>query len=235
MLNSKLDLQKVFDRIAGLSDIDAPSAEDESFFTQVGAFEADIHANSLLKDSTFITNLMHRQVGLLKYCIYASTRDYEFLNGFDLANSRLEEHEFTFNDIHRLFNIAFVSMAPRQKVFQVLQATVQRLGETIRFILSNSHLEIAPELKDRLNEFLYASPLVDSWCDAILMLDQQPVAENSIRDVMIKMIKEEPLPPTPKFSNLINVFIDYYNGLVFYKAWLVEYRDIVDRLMGAAR
>lgn len=234
MLNEKADIQKLFDRIAEIADVDSPQAEDEQFFAQVTAFEADVHANSLLKDSTFIANLLQRQVGLLEYCIYASTQDYEFFNGFDVSKARLNELQFTFNDIHRLFNMSFLSLSPRQKVFHVIQTTVQKIGETIRFILSNSHVEIAPELKEQLYEFLYALPLVDIWYDTILTVDQQPSDANNIRECMVKMIKEEPLPATKKPSNMINAFIDYYTGLMFYKSWLLEYRVVIARLTGSS-
>ncbi len=232
MLNEQSDLQKLFGRIASVARIDSPLADDEQFFAQVKAFEADVHANSLLKDSTFIANLLHRQVDLLKYCVFASTKDYEFFNGFDLSSAKLEDFEFTFNDVHRLFNMVLLSLSPTQKVFHVVQSTVQRIAETIRFILSNRHVEIAPDLEEMLNEFLYAMPLVDNWYDSVAMLDRQPEGENKIREVMVKMIQEEPLPATRKPSNLINAFIDYYNGLLFYKAWLVEYRRTIGRLTG---
>ena len=77
-------------------------------------------------------------------------------------------------------------------------------------------------------------PLVDNWYDTVAMLDRQPEGQSNIRESMVKMIKEEPLPATRKPSNLINAFIDYYNGLLFYKAWLVEYQRTIGRLTGNA-
>jgi hypothetical protein len=45
------------------------------------------------------------------------------------------------------------------------------------------------------------------------------------------MIKEEPLPPTRKFSNVINSFIDYYESLLFYQAWVSEYETEMNSIL----
>lgn len=226
MLNNKSDIQKTFDRIAGVANISSPSAENEGFFVYVNKFETDIRVNLLLKDSTFIANLLRRNVVLLKYYIYASTCDYDSLNNFDVASARLEEHQFTFNDVYRLHNNLLLTSSFNQKVFQAFKATVQGIGESIRFILSNNHIEIEPELENQLNGFLYALPLVDVWYDAILFNDNQQVA----RELAIKLIKEWPLPPTKDRGNIINSYIDYYYGLEYYKSWLIAYFAIIDRL-----
>jgi hypothetical protein len=47
----------------------------------------------------------------------------------------------------------------------------------------------------------------------------------------IKMIKEEPIPPTRKFSNLINSFIDYYESLLFYQSWISNYENIINDIL----
>lgn len=233
LLGHQPDVQKLFGRLAGLAEIDAPQADDSEFFDRIHEFETSTRANVLLKDSQFIANLLHRHIEVIEYCIYATTRDYDFLNTLDLSNARLEDHQLTFNDVYRLFNVSLLFWTANQKVFQVIQATVLRLADTIRFILSNSHLEIAPELTELLNNFLYALGLVENWVDMIGMIDRAPPGESSVRDTMIKMIKEEPLPPTRRTSNLINVFIDYYDSLVFYRAWIINYKAVIARLTGA--
>lgn len=233
LVGNREDIQKLFGRLAALADIDAPLADDSAFFGLVHDFETSARANLLLKDSQFIANLLRRHIEALEYCIYASTTDYEFLNTLKVSTARLNDHKFTFNDSHRLFNISLLSWSLNQKVYQVIQATVLRIADNIRFILSNSHLRIAPELGELFNTFLYALALVDNWADVIAMVDRQPPGENGIREVMIKMIKEEPSPPTRKPSNMINAFIDYYDSLVFYRDWLIGYKASIVHLTGA--
>jgi hypothetical protein len=232
LLGHQADAQKLFGRLAKLADIDAPVADDAEFFSRVHEFETSTRANVLLKDTQFIANLLNRSVEMLEYCIYASTRDYEFLNTLDLSQSRLEDHQFTFNDVHHLFNISLFSLGLNQKIYQAIQTIVLRLADSIRFILSNSHLEIAPELEELLNTFLYATGLLDNWADMIGMLDRTPGGENEVRNMMINMIKEEPLPPTKKINNMINVFINYYDNLAFYKVWIIGYKAAIARLTG---
>lgn len=229
MINERSDLQKLFDRLAKLAEITSPSAEDKHFFASIAAFETDTRANSLLKDSTFIANILRRQVELLKYCIVASTKDYNFLENFDLSNARIEDLEFTFNDVHRLYNVVLLWVSPTQKIFRFLQVTVQRIAETIRFIFSNKHVDIAPELEEKLNEFLYALPLIDNWYDSLSMFDQGS-SQKETREMLIKMVQDEPLPATRRNGNAINVFINYYDSLVIYKTWLTQYVAIIDRL-----
>lgn len=233
MLSDKTDVQKLFGRLASLADVDSPASDDAEFFSRIRDFETNVRANVLLKDSQFIATLLHRHVEILEYCIYASTRDYEFLNNVSINVTKLEEHHFTFNEIYNLFNTSIISFNINQKIYQVIQSTVSRIADNIRFILSNNHLEIAPDLEELLNSFLYALVLVDNWSDMIGMLDRQPPGEGNIRDMLIKMIKEEPLPPTRRPSNMINAFIDYHDSLLFYKDWLINYKIAITRLIGA--
>jgi len=232
LLGDQADVQKLFGRLAALADVDAPEADDAEFFARVREFETSTRANVLLKDSQFIANLLHRDVEFLEYCIYASTRDYDFFP-LDSSRARLEDHQFTFNDVHRLFNMSVGFSTLNQKIYQVIQRTVFRLADTIRFILSNSHLEIAPELEERLNSFLFDLGLLDNWADMIGLLDLRPGVDRAALEGMIEMIKKEPLPPTRKGGNIITVFIDYYESLVFYKDWVIGYKATIARLTGA--
>jgi len=233
LLGNLADIQKLFTRLAELADIDAPIAGDTEFFTRVHEFETSTRANVLLKDSQFIANLLYRDILTLEGCIYASTRDYEFFNTFDLGHAHFEDHDFTFNDIHHLFNLSLLFTNPSQKVYQEIQTTALRLADNIRFILSNSRLGKAPELEELFNTFLYSSGLLNNWAGMIGLLDRNSGKENSPRDSVVKMIKEEVLPPTRKPSNMLNVFIDYYNSLVFYKDWIIAYKGAITRLTGA--
>ena len=232
LLGNAADMQKLFGRLATLADIDAPKADDKEYFACVADFETNSRANVLLKDTTFIANLLRGNVESLEYFIYASTKDYDFLSTLDLSQAQLENHSFTFNDVYRLFNASMLFSSLQRKVYQVIQTTVLQLAENIRFILSNSHLKIAPELEDLFSRFLYTLGQVDNWANGIRMVDQTRAADDGIREMIISSIKETKLPPIKKPSNVINVIIDYYDSLVFYKGWLAEYKSTVARLTG---
>lgn len=229
LLNTRDDIQKLFGRLAKLADVDSPTVDEDDFFKNVHQFETNTKANILLKDSQMISNLMHRNTVILEYSIYASTRDYDFFDSFDIQNYDITKHDYTFNDIYRLFNFNLFAWMPNQKVYQILQNSIYHIGDTIKFILANSHLRIAPELEDKLNEFLFVIGSVDNWTDMIGMTDRQP-EPNNLREMLIKMIKEEPLPATRRPKNMINAFIDYYDCLNFFKSWLIHYKSIIGRL-----
>lgn len=232
LLGNLPDIQKLFMRLAELANIDIPVADDTKFFDRVREFETTTRVNVLLKDSKFIANLLYRDVATLKHSVYASTRDYEFFNTLDFNQTRLGDHDFTFNDIYRLFHLSLLFMNPSQKVYQEIQTTILRLVDNIRFILSNSRLGIASELEELFNTFLYSSGLINNWGGMIGLLDRDSGKKNTARDAMVKMIKEEPLPPTRKPGNMINVFIDYYDCLVFYENWIADYEKAILRLVG---
>jgi hypothetical protein len=47
------------------------------------------------------------------------------------------------------------------------------------------------------------------------------------------MIKEEPLPAKRKGGNIIDIFVAYYENLLFYKKWIIEYKTAIERLTTA--
>lgn len=232
LIGNPADIQKLFMRVATLAETDAPDSNDADFFDRIHEFETSTRENLLLKDTQFIANLLHNHVDILEFCIYASTRDYEFLNTLDINLSHLDEHNFTFNDIYRLFNVSLVTMADNQHVHQAIHTVVLRLTDNIRFILSNTHLRIAPELEELLNSFLYSLSRVDNWASTITRL-QAPQSNPKVLELAINMIKNETLPPTRRPSNMINQFIDYYDSLIFYKTWVIAYKAIINRLTGS--
>ena len=229
VLNKESDIAKVFKRIAEILEIDVPDSTDKDFFSAIESFETEIKNSILLKDTEFIYNLLFRQIELLKYSIFASTLDYKELESIDLRGDGLKNHKFTFNDTYNLFNVSLLMMFSQKKVFDVYHQTVHELSENIKFVLTYTRIEIAPKLRELLNIFLFSKIKVDDWYDAISLQDKQ--TKNGLREMAIKIIKEEPLPPTRKFSNVINHFIDYYESLEYFQNWVIEYESEIKKII----
>ncbi|MHB0756930.1 toll/interleukin-1 receptor domain-containing protein [Polaribacter sp. M15] len=229
ILNNETDISKVFKRIADILEIDVPDSTDKEFFSAIESFETDIKNTALSKDTVFIHNLLFRQIELLKYSIFASTLDYKELESVDLRGNGLKNHKFTFNDTFNLFNASLLMIFSQKKVFDVYHQTVHELSENIKFVLTYSRIEIAPKLRELLNVFLFSTIKVDDWYDGVSMQDKQ--TNNGLREMAIKMIKEEPLPATRKFSNLINHFIDYHESLEYFQSWVIEYETEINNLL----
>lgn len=237
MLGSQQDIQKLFMRLAILAHIDAPNTDAPEFFSNIHSFETSTKANVLLKDSKFIENLTKQQVRDIEHCIYASTRDWDFFFSSDpCANiPKLEDFEFTLNEVYHLFNSSLVVSTTTPKVFQVFLTSISRLADTTKFILSNNHIEIDPELKGLLDDFLFSLGQVEKWAYRIEIMElTKPDRRKNLFDEVFKMIKEEKLPPTRKSGpNIINMFIDYYDSLIYYKNWVISYRATIKRLTGS--
>ena len=229
VLNKESDIAKVFKRIAEILEIDVPDSTDKDFFSAIESFETEIKNSILSKDTEFIYNLLFRQIELLKYSIFASTLDYNELESIDLRGDGLKNHKFTFNDTYNLFNVSLLMMFSQKKVFDVYHQTVHELSENIKFVLTYTRIEIAPKLRELLNIFLFSKIKVDDWYDAISLQDKQ--TKNGLREMAIKIIKEEPLPPTRKFSNVINHFIDYYESLEYFQNWVIEYESEIKKII----
>jgi hypothetical protein len=228
-LNNQEDISKVFKRIAEILEIDAPDSSNEDFFSAIELFETKIKNTALSKDTFFIHNLLFRQIEMLKYSIFASTLDYKALESIDLRGEGLKNHKFNFNDIYNLYNISLLMIFSQKKVFEVYHQTVHELSENIKFVLTYSRIEIAPKLRELLNIYLFSTLKVDDWYDVISLQDKQ--TNNGLREMSIKMIKEEPLPPTRKFSNIINYYIDYYESLEYFRNWIVEYETEIQNIL----
>ena len=78
-------------------------------------------------------------------------------------------------------------------------------------------------------ELLFSINNKNDWYDSVQQMDKQ--TENGLREMIIKMIKEEPLPPQKKNSNLINNFIDYYESLIYFKDWIVKYETEIFKIL----
>jgi len=233
-LNNMDDIKKLFSRIASLADIATPNIGNEEFFKVISGFEETIKTSLLRKDTKFVYNLLFRHVELLTYCIYSSTADYEELNDIDLRTKDIRTYEYTFNDIYRLYNLSMLMTYVKEKVYQVFKKTVYELSDNVKFILSNSHLKLSPDLHELLNEFLYSVVIVEDWFKGVAIMDQGE-GDKSLKNSAIKIIKDEPLPPQKKFSNVINHYIDYYNSLRFYQDWLGRYNSVMNILLSDAK
>lgn len=219
ILNNQDDMRKVFNRIANLLSIDAPKLDDDSFFAAIKSFEVEIRNSILTQDTTFVYNLLNHQIEILKYCIYSSVFEYEKMDKVDLRNFR--NLEFNFNDTYNLFNIVLLMIHLNKKVSQLYYEIIHKINDDIKFVLTYSRIEIAPELKELFNEFLFSVIKVEVWYDGIERMDKQ--TSSGLREMSISMIKEEPLPPQKRFSNTFNYFIDYYESLIYFKNWVVKY------------
>lgn len=229
LLNNHADLKKLFSRIAEILNISTPDAEDIDFFNAVTNFETKIKSGLLVKDTTFIYNLLYRQIELLKYSIYSSTLELEALNKIDLQTSNIGEHKFTFNDTFNMFNISLLMIHSQKKVFQVYNDSVHQLVDNIKFVLTYNNINISPKIKELLNIMLFSIVKVDDWFAQVNLMDMQ--TGNSLREMSINIIKKEPLPPARKFGNVINSFIDYYESLLFYQAWILEYETEMNSIL----
>lgn len=229
LLSSSDDIKKLFNRVAEILNITTPDSQDTDFFNAVNSFETKIKSGLLVQDTTFIYSLLYRQIELLKYSIYASTLDFDPLSKIDLRSANISNHKFSFNDTFNLYNISLLAIYNRKKVFEIYQDSVHQLVNNIKFVLTYNNINIAPKIRELLNTMLFSVVKVDDWFDQVSIMDRQ--TENKLREMCIKMIKEEPLPPTRRFSNIINSFIDYYESLLFYQTWLSDYETEMNNIL----
>ncbi|MBU1219427.1 toll/interleukin-1 receptor domain-containing protein [Myxococcota bacterium] len=224
LLNSKEDIRRVFNRIAKLLNMNPPLSDSSEFYQKITSFEKVIVKSAISKDAIFVRNLLSRQIEILKYSIYASTRDYKEQEEIYLAGN-LSQHSFTFNDTYCLFNFSTLMIYTLSKIYEVFYKNVHELAKNARFLLSYNNIEITPEMKELLNVFIFSVVKADDWFDGISLIDKK--TNSDIREMSINMIKKEPLPPEKKNSNTINYFIDYYDSLVYFKDWIVNYEAVL--------
>jgi len=223
ILSDSGDIKKLFQRIAEILDIETPDSNDTDFFKITEEFQLQITNSLLIKDTTFVYSFLLRQIDLLKFCIYNSTLNFEESSKIDIRNHNLADYKFTFNSIHNLFNPCLLEISrPKQRVFQLFIETIQQLKDNIKFILSYHSIEISPALRDVLNSFLFSVVRVGDWSMGVDLVHIN--SENKLEEMMIKMIKEEPLPlKRREHNNLTHYFFDYYDSLLFYQQWILEF------------
>jgi len=158
-LNNRQDIKNLFNRIANLLNIAAPSLNEEIFFDAINNFEVQTQNTVIKHDTAFIHNLLFSQIELLTYSIFASTLDYKDQTSIE-PDKEIEGYNFNFRDIHHLFKDSLLMMFIGKKVYQVYYNTIQNLMDDIKFILSHQKLEISPNLKYLLNSFLFHSGVI---------------------------------------------------------------------------
>jgi hypothetical protein len=229
LLNNKNDIQKLFTRVAATLSGNSPELDDDVFFNSITTFEKEIQNTALVKDTTFIYTLLYRKIFILKYSIYASTLDHNELEKINIESDNIEKHSFTFNAIHHLYNQARLQTLIDKKVYQVFYESVNQLAEEVKFVLSYSRINITPEMRKIMDLILFHANTTNDWFDGIKKTEIK--GNEGSKDVMIQMIREEPLPPTMKTSNLINYSIAYWESLNFYKSWIVRFEKEISGIL----
>lgn len=82
-------------------------------------------------------------------------------------------------------------------------------------------LSIPLNIREILNKFLFNIQNTEFWYHQILLLDRQK--DKKLNKFFIDLIKEKDITPIYEKSNLINVFINYFNDLLFYKDWIIKF------------
>ncbi|MDN3688670.1 toll/interleukin-1 receptor domain-containing protein [Cyclobacterium jeungdonense] len=229
LINNEDDVSKLFKKIAEILGIEKPNSSNNSFFSEIKNFELKIKNSEILKDSRFIKNLLIRQIEILKYSIFYSTIEYGEKNTLNLRNEDIGNHEFTFNEIYHLFDFSMLVFVSNKRIFEVFHDTIHELSENIKFLLLYNRIDIPPKIKELLNIFLYSKFQVDNWYDQINFIANKE--SDSYIQLAIKLIKQEPLPQTKKESNIINYFIQYYESLIYFKKWIVDFEIEINSII----
>ncbi|KQR95047.1 hypothetical protein ASG01_04110 [Chryseobacterium sp. Leaf180] len=229
LLNSKADLSKLFGRIAEITHITAPDIDDEDFFNSLNTIENQIKNGLIVKDTKFIKNLLLRQVSLLKYCIYASTTDLGKISSIDTDNLDLSNYNFKFSDIYNLFNTSLLMIFTGKKIYQLYNQIIHEIIENIKFLLLYQEINIAPNIRNLLNQMLFSLPLTDDWFNMLSMIDLNH--NSSIKETLVNLIKEHSSVPSLTPGNIIIHAIFYYNSLIFYKNWITNYENEINAIL----
>ncbi|WP_180708584.1 hypothetical protein, partial [Vibrio parahaemolyticus] len=131
---------------------------------------------------------------------------------------------------HNLFNMCLLQSAdPKTKIYQLLKETVEQLFEDVKFILSYGELNIPPSVRELLNSFLFTSFKVSAWYHGLELTTN---SNEEIEKMLVKMIKEEPIPLVRRENaNFIHYCFDYYESLELYKTWIVNFEEEIFGLL----
>lgn len=229
-LSNEDDLKKLFLRISGIVSCDQPSLNAAAFLDAVKQYELSAEHNIVVRDTRFIHSLLLQDISLLVYNIHSSVMTHEELSKPDALRWKGRDQRISFNKIGALFEISLLGVTLNKKVYQRLFESINELNSSIKFVLSNSHLFIEGRLKALLEQALFGAKPTARWYEYISMIDQP--GNKGIKDIHTKMIQEEPEPPTRRpMTNAVNFMIDYYETLLFYRDWLVQYEDLMDQLI----
>ncbi|ALL71684.1 TIR domain (plasmid) [Paraburkholderia caribensis MBA4] len=233
-INRPEDMQKLFDRLAALANMRAPNASEGVFQTRIAEFEKSVVANRLIGDTAFVATLVGPDIAKLTYALVASVVKIENLQSRIEGISDLSAFRFEFKDIDNLFNPVIIETSSHKMVHALLLEQIDKVANSIKFILSNSRVELSPELEDLFKSFLFiAAHQVDKWRGAMGFSNNKLENGQTLQNIMISMIREEPTPPVRReHSNLIHGFIDYYETLLSIKGWIARYQIVLSQLLG---
>jgi hypothetical protein len=242
MMSNRKDIKNLFSRLAGLADLNIPDSDDERFFEKIQSFENSVQKNRFISDTSFITTLIGPDLGALIYLIIASATKIQDM-GQAVANWTTDD-EINFNDIENLFNVVpLINRAGMPRVYSMLAETITKVSDSIKFIISNNRIELAPDIFELLKDFLFIEAhMMPKWSHGIQKYDdtskhpifhgagmastnQEPAPGHA--NMVARMIRDEPLPPKRKPSNSINIFIDYYETLNKVKKWISSYSEVM--------
>lgn len=224
-IRQKSALEKLFKKIAAINEISSPSIDDDDFFRLVNDFENKIQSSLLLKDTLSVYNLLGGNIELLKFVIVASATE---INDSPIQIHDFEDFKIEFKQLWNLYNPALLMMFMQERVFQVFYRTISKLSDDIKFILTHRSLVLSPELIDLLNNFLFQVKNADAWINFFTMIGSQ---NKEVIEGQKELIKTFENVPERKFSNIINYSIDYYESLLFYQKWIVQFENNIKKII----
>lgn len=224
-ISKKSDLEKLFKKIAAINEISSPSIDDDEFFRLVNDFENKIQSSLLLKDTLSVFNLLGGNIELLKFVIVASATEN---NNSSIQIHDFEDFKIEFKQLWNLYNLALLMMFTHEKVFQVFYRTISKLSDDIKFILTHKSLVLSLELIDLLNNFLFQVKNADAWINFFTMINSQT---KEVIEGQKEFIKTFENVPERKFSNIINYSIDYYESLLFYQKWIIQFENNIKKII----
>ena len=87
-------------------------------------------------------------------------------------------------------------------------------------------ISIPPLIQDLLKDFLFSVVKVNDWYRGI------EITKELNAEKFKETIKLESLPPKKRpRCNIFNWFIDYYESLVYYKNWIIQYENAINVIM----
>lgn len=231
ILSNPNDFNRLFTRIAEVLELTPPKIDNTNILKEIAEFEQSIKHSVLKKDVEFIDSILRHNIEYLKYVIVASTKPHtELEKDYPLPNNYFKNHTFKYSDVHYGLNPVALLSNPIEKIFESFYRNALELIENIKFILSVNRVKIPDELDVMFNFFLVTRGLLDNWFSMIKLLSQQ---KHDNKSWLKDFIANEPLNPPPKGSNVNSSFIDYYQSLKLYQGLIVNYEQMVDKIINS--
>jgi hypothetical protein len=226
-LNQEEDLKKLFKIIANKIDSDIPEIEDSDFISSVMAFETKIQNSLLVKDTSFIQNLIERQILLLEYCIYSSTTEYDTPDYFELKEFKISDYEFTLKSIKNIFNNTSSILGYDEKIYETYYKTINQFIDNVKFILTYNNINIPYNLRALFNNLLESSIINSDWYYSVYTIDHN----EPIKDSIIQQFNEDTEEHEYNTGSFINVLKLYHVSLLFYKQWITFFKEETQKIL----